>query len=608
MLSLLSLNLFPMIRFHVILCFVLACLSWLSSAYAAVVPGTPRDAFLRAHPLRVTAPEGITYQVPDDKLEPDKLYHDASKDGSRLVTRKRVVGILRQSVEHERLLDDYGGYLEYDVTFSYESTREKKGEGKLKWTHNKAPEPYVNKQRLRKKADKLKEAFHVDAYPYMLDRVSAHETQHVNDAVMNPVWLYGVSNVVGNKQNLMNKSDRDMLEQLNPSLLETIEDQHKKLILFAEGRAVYAEVCCAANQLIPLLELKDNAVSEEQKKQYVPYLYEMLFLHKDETEDVYEDRMPKATYGYYINERLNTKKDVFRLAQNNVMLGSLEKVKIGGEDSDKSYKCAYEDYMQRSDAVPLFEAWSGKLQNPTDKTMLESVMDYQKNINEMYRLIHAKLYEENIYLECINDTNQMTPKETTTTRSLDIKIDNLYEWLVCAEDALEALSEACSKTSVKNRYDAEVFVMKCRRKAEADDQVDDNAAKMVRYVLGLRMMVAPGIVVYHIKDSSMRSKCMEKRADVAKKFVSLLDENFGDNALIELLACMLVEGSPVGLDYYTRKKRSAIISYQVDVPKSHDNPDMRNEYKWNVYKKQIIKKLKEEYMEQINAFREEAGM
>jgi hypothetical protein len=58
--------------------------------------------------------------------------------------------------------EDYNGYLEYDVTFNYKSTRESKGAGKLTWSHNNPPKPYVNEQRLKAEAERLKQVFVVE--------------------------------------------------------------------------------------------------------------------------------------------------------------------------------------------------------------------------------------------------------------------------------------------------------------------------------------------------------------------------------------------------------------------------------------------------------------
>ncbi len=571
-----------------ICCFCLAMAVSGASALAAVVSGTPQEVFLRSHPQQSSAPEGIVYQVPDDKLEPGKLYHDASQDKSRMVTRKRVVGTLGQ-LAGDGGMSDYSGYLEYDVTFNYSSTRESQGEGKLTWSHNKPPKTYVNEQRLKARAERLERAFAVDAYKYMRDRVSAHENQHVHDAKENPVWLYTVSKGVGSKRNLMDKSDRDMINQLNASLLADIEKQRETLIFLAEARAVCAEVRCAANQLNSLLSLRNEVIPEEQKKQYIPFLYEMLFMHKGEDRDKYEDRKSKATYGY-MTQSLKSKRDIFKIAEENVLLGSLENVRIDGADTGRSYSHVYETN------VP-FEAYFDDSQNPTDAKMRQAVSAYQTNIEKMYKLIHAKLYEENICLESIDDTRQVTPTGSSTNRNIGMK--NFYEWLVCVEDTLEALPEACAGATCKEAGEAAYFAALCYKNAKKDDK----ASAMAYRVMYLRGVVTPGMVGASLQDKEMRIKCSEKKADVVEKFVSLISNNFNNNTLTEYLACVLVEEFPVGCPLYRSEKYHAIRMYQANVP---DSVDSHVTYKWNHYRQEIIKAIQEVYMKKAKAFRESA--
>lgn len=571
--------------------FISACLFWLSSAFAVVVSGSPSDAFFRAHTRTASAPEGIVYQVPDDKLEPGKLYHDVSPDGNRIVTRKRVVGTLGQLAGDGE--PDYGGYLEYDVTFNYSSTRESQGEGKLTPSHNKPPKAYVNDPLLKERAEELKRAFAVDAYECMRKRVLAHENQHVADAEENPVWLYSVSKAVGKKKNLMDKSDRDMIKQLNASLLADIEKQRESLIFLAEARAVYAAVRCAANQLNSLLALRNEVIPEEQKKQYIPTLYEMLYISKGKD----MDKKSKATYEY-VAQSLKTKRDIFKLAEENVLLGSLVNVRIDRADTGRSYRQVYEEN------VP-FEAYYDNSQNPTDAKMWQAVSDYQTNIEKMYKLIHAKLYEENIYLESIDDTRHESHTGSSTNRKIGIQIDDFYEWLAYVEDTLEMLPESCAGVTCKDVGEAVRYTAAVRAK-KANGQKLKDAEIIVADVLSLRDLATPGFVGAYLLNKEFFIKVTEKKADVVEKFISLLSSNFNDNPLVEVLACMLVEEFPVGGAVYANKKRHAIFMNNGYVPKSHDTPDKRGDYKWNHYRQEIIKAMKEEYMETVNDLRKQA--
>ena len=618
---------------------VVALFFWCSSAFAAVVSGSPKDAFFRAHPHSETAPEEIVYQVPDDKLEPGKLYHDVSKDGSRLVTRKRVVGTLGQSAG-ARAGVDYNGYLEYDVTFNYKSTRESQGAGKLTWSHNKQPKAYVNEQRLKAEAERLKQVFVVkdkqllkelaeqrkqeftyeefqrlkeqveqrkqkiadDVYKYMEERVRAHEEQHVQDAE-NPVWLYRVSNLVGSKQNLMDKSDREMINELNASLLTNIEKQRKALIFLSEARAVYAEVLCAARQINTFLSLK-NAISEIQKKQYVPLLYEMLYPREGEDEDKFRDRRSKATYGYMI-PALKTKLDIFKLAEENVLLGSSADVRIDDADTGQTYSQVYEKYMPSANRFPRSKSNDGNSQNSTYARMQQAISDYQANIEKMYQLIHAKLYKDKPYLKAIGDTRRVSRTGQGSGRTPEISIKNFYDWLVYAEDMLEALPQSCKARTCATRADA-VFYSASVRKKVAEGQELKDEEKIVAMVLQLRDWVNPAVVGAHLLDKEFFIKVTEKKADVLVKFISLISNNFNDNPLVEFLACMLVEEFPVGGDLYANVKRHAIFMNNGFVPKSHDTPTRRGEYKWNHYRQEIINDIKKKYMETVNVFREQA--
>lgn len=642
-LILITLALFFMHSSTMALFSVVALFFWCSSAFAAVVSGSPKDAFFRAHPHSETAPEKIVYQVPDDKLEPGKLYHDVSKDGSRLVTRKRVVGTLGQSAG-ARAGVDYNGYLEYDVTFNYKSTRESQGEGTLTWSHNKKPKAYVNEQRLKAEAERLKQVFVVedkqllkelaeqrkqeftyeefqrlkeqveqrkqkiadDVYKYMEERVRAHEEQHVQDAE-NPVWLYRVSNLVGSKQNLMDKSDREMINELNASLLTNIEKQRKALIFLSEARAVYAEVLCAARQINTFLSLK-NAISEIQKKQYVPLLYEMLYLRKgedkDKDKDKIRDRKSKATYGHMVSA-LKTKLDIFKLAEENVLLGSSADVRIDDADTGQTYSQVYEKYMPSANRIPRSKSYDGNSQNSTYARMQQAMSDYKADIEKMYQLIHAKLYKDKPYLKSLEDTGRESDTGEDRGRSPEISIKNFYDWLVYAEDMLEALPQSCKARTCATRADAVFYSAAVREKVAKKQELKDEE-KIVALVLQLRECAIPEIIGKNLNDKEFFIKVTEKRADVLVKFISLISNNFNNNPLVEFLACLLVEESPVGGDLYANVKRHAIFMNNGFVPKSHDTPTRRGEYKWNHYRQEIINDIKKKYMETVNVFREQA--
>ena len=412
-------------------CSVVSCLFWLASAFAAVVPGTPLEAFLREHPRPSSAPEGIVYQVPDDKLEPGKLYHDASADGDRRVTRKREVGSLGQ-VSTGRNSQVLSGYLKFDVTFRYMSTRESKGKGELTWKINSLG-VQINEAELRNRFSNFRAIDPGKALNCARERVNAHEYQHVDDAAVNPVWLYTISTGVDrNPNSLLGTSDRQMLERLDSNLAKELDKQRLLLIALAEARAVYASVCRAASQLEYLL-----AMSSEGKKteEYVPELYEMHFQRRGETETKVRERMRNSTYGTVL-ERVKSAREVFALAQENVLLGSSAKIEVDGKKTSLSYAHVYKVYYVNplNDSISPFEGYTN-MSDPTENEMAEKVAGYKFNIEKMYELIHNQLYKDNEGLKGLADERNQTDVGGNVTR-LERKMTAL-EWLSAVLAALQ---------------------------------------------------------------------------------------------------------------------------------------------------------------------------
>ncbi len=399
-------------------------------SFAAVIPGTPQEVFLRSHPQQFSAPEGIVYQVSDDKLEPGKLYHDASQDKSRMVTRKRVAGSLNQTSAQGTGQPTLGN-LKYDVTFHYASSRASKGKGELTWSVNRLDvdvDEALIQSRMRGLAQ-ISSDLYQKAVEYAIERTVAHENQHVMDATSNPVWLYAISNGQnGNPNTLMNKSDRAMLERLDSNLAKELDNQRLKLIAMAEARAVFASVRQATYQLAPLLDMDKETLSETRKAQYVPGLYDGLFMRNGESKELVKKRMAESTYDKVL-DKLKSDGDLFELAQKDVLYGSSAKIEIDEQETRYSYAEAYNMYYNsaKASAGSAYNEYSS-LSDSVGEEMEKRIEAYKKNIEKMYELIHAKLYEENEGLQGLADERRVKPKGGSASRSPRSQMSCL-EWL-----------------------------------------------------------------------------------------------------------------------------------------------------------------------------------
>lgn len=425
---------------------MVACVAaFYPAADAAVVPGTPADNFLRSHSQQSPAPEGIVYQVPDDKLEPGKLYHDTSQDKSRMVTRKRVVGSLNQTSAQDSEQSKLGN-LKYDVTFHYASSRASNGKGVLTWSVNRLDvdvDEALIQSRMQGLA-KISSDLYQKAVEYEIERTVAHENQHVMDATNNPVWLYAISNGQdGNPNSLMNKSDRAMLESLDSKLAEDLDNQRLELIAMAEARAVFASVRQATYQLVPLLDMDKETLSETRKAQYVPGLYEGLFerngeseeLVKEESEELVKERRAESTYDKVL-DKLKSDRDLFELAQEEVLYGSSAKIEIDKKKTRYSYKDAYNLYYNSAlaSAGSAYNEYSS-LSDSVGEEMENKMAEYKKNIEKMYELIHAKLYEENAGLQGLKDERRVKPEGGSASRS-HLGQMSCLEWLTAVLNEL----------------------------------------------------------------------------------------------------------------------------------------------------------------------------
>lgn len=375
---------------------MVACVAaFYPAADAAVVPGTPADNFLRSH----------SQQSPAPGSKKSKL-----------------------------------GNLKYDVTFHYASSRASKGEGKLTWSVNRL-DVDVDKaliQSRMKGLAKISSDLYQKAVKYEIERTVAHEKQHVMDATNNPVWLYAISNGQdGNPNSLMNKSDRAMLESLDSKLAEDLDNQRLELIAMAEARAVFASVRQATHQLAPLLDMDKETLSETRKAQYVPGLYDGLFerngeseeLVKEESEELVKKRRAESTYDKVL-DRLKSDRDLFKLAQEDVLCGSSAKIEIDEKETRYSYKEAYNKYYNSA----AYNEYSS-LSDSVGEEMENMMSEYKKNIEKMYELIHAKLYEENPELQDLEDERIVKPKGGSAYRFHRSQMSCL-EWLTAVLNEL----------------------------------------------------------------------------------------------------------------------------------------------------------------------------
>lgn len=532
-----------------ICCFCLALAVSGASALAAVVPGTPQDVFLRSLAQQNSAPEGIVYQVPDDKLEPGQLYHDVSADGDTRVTRQRVVGSVRSDANAE---------MNYDVTYRYVSKRGQTP-GKLECTQ-KNYRIAIN-QTLSPNAVQTAKNFdlNVDTLEkYDRAVLTAHEQQHADDLEKYPIMFYFPA---GDFRGRMSEAEED--ELLNK--IDIVENGYIEALKILEGRAVKAEVVEKKKQI----DAERSSVSDGS--QPLHSLFDLLFLGNER--DISRQRWDNVSSAI--------------LAEKCILYTAKEDIKDRSDVSiGTTYEQAYEQYR--------------------NEDIINACANYEKKIVNLYQYFHNLQYKYDPNKKSIETGVTIKGGKVSRTKNdATYAINNFYEWLVEAERVLGELPQSCTADSCANRSEALFYTVAVRDKIVKGQELKDNE-KIIAKVIYLRNLATPGFVGAYLLNKEFFIKVTEKKADVVEKFISLLSSNFNDNPLVEVLACMLVEEFPVGGAVYANKKRHAIFMNNGYVPKSHDTPDKRGDYKWNHYRQEIIKAMKEEYMETVNDLRKQA--
>ena len=577
---------------------MVACVAaFYPAADAAVVPGTPQEVFLRANPQKSTAPEGIVYQVPDDKLEPGKLYHDVSADGDTRVTRKRVVGSLNQTSaqdsEQSRL-----GNLKYDVTFHYASSRASNGKGELIWSVNRLDvdvDEALIQSRMQGLA-KISSDLYQKAVEYAIERTVAHENQHVMDATNNPVWLYAISNRQdGDPNSLMNKSDRAMLESLDSKLAKDLDNQRLVLILMAEARAVFASVRQATYQLEPLRYMDKETLSETRKAQYyVPGLYDGLSERNGESEELVKERRAESTYDKVL-DKLKSDRDLFELAQKDVLCGSSAEIEIDKKKTGYSYEFAYNLYYNSALAFPgsaYREYYS--LSDSVGEEMENRMAEYKKNIEKMYELIHAKLYKENPGIQGLKDEIEEGSEGGGASR-VHLGQMSCLEWLTAVLNEL--------KGEQRDKELAELAVTMVHDPKYTDEETEKLRAGIFR---AIGKLVQTGCF-YDNPDTDKEKRInkiictdclagMKLRADGTKPF---------QISKVKTAAYELFHSKEL-----TSKHPDAQEAYKQKFNKEYDRKPRRwkfvEDYDYTMYRDKILKYCKEIYDKEANDIEKEA--
>lgn len=532
-----------------ICCFCLALAVSGASALAAVVPGTPQDVFLRSLAQQNSAPEGIVYQVPDDKLEPGQLYHDVSADGDTRVTRQRVVGSVRSDANAE---------MNYDVTYRYVSKRGQTP-GKLECTQKNyriainqtlSPNAVQTAKNFDLNVDTLKK--------YDRAVLTAHEQQHADDLEKYPIMFYFPA---GDFRGRM--SEAEEVELLNK--IDIVENGYIEAVKILEGRAVKAEVVEKKKQI----DAERSSVSDGS--QTLHSLFDLLFLGNER--DISRQRWDNVSSAI--------------LAEKCILYTAKEDIKDRRDVSiGTTYEQAYEQYR--------------------NEEIINACANYETKIVNLYQYFHNLQYKYDPNKKSVETGVSIKGGKVSRTKNdATYAINNFYEWLVEAERVLGELPQSCTAGSCANRSEALFYTVAVRDKIVKGQELKDKE-QIIAKVIYLRNLATPGFVGAYLLNKEFFIKVTEKKADVVEKFISLLSSNFNDNPLVEVLACMLVEEFPVGGAVYANQKRHAIFMNNGYVPKSHDTPDKRGDYKWKHYRQEIIKAMKEKYMETVNDFRKQA--
>lgn len=532
---------------------MVACVAaFYPAADAAVVPGTPADNFLRSH----------SQQSPAPGSKKSKL-----------------------------------GNLKYDVTFHYASSRASKGEGKLTWSVNRL-DVDVDKaliQSRMKGLAKISSDLYQKAVEYEIERTVAHEKQHVMDATNNPVWLYAISNGQdGNPNSLMNKSDRAMLESLDSKLAEDLDNQRLELIAMAEARAVFASVRQATHQLAPLLDMDKETLSETRKAQYVPGLYDGLFERNGESEELVKKRKAESTYDKVL-DKLKSDRDLFKLAQEDVLCGSSAKIEIDEKETEYSYKEAYNKYYNSAlaSAGSAYNEYSS-LSDSVGEKMEIMIEAYKKNIEKMYELIHAKLYEENPELQGLKDERGVGSEGGSASRS-HLGQMSCLEWLTAVLNELNG--------EQRDKELAELAVTMVHDLKYTDEETEKLRADIFRAIGKLVQTGCfydkPGTVKEKLIDDIICSNClvgMKSRASGTSPF---------QISKVKTAAYELFHSKELTIEHPDAQK-----AYNKKFNKEYFSEPRRwksyEDYDYTMYRDKILKYCKEIYDKEANDIEKEA--
>ena len=448
--------------------------------------------------------------------------------------------------------------MNYDATYRYESKRGQTT-GTLKCTH-KDYKTAIN-QTLSTNAVETAKNFDLNVNTletYESAVLTAHEKQHEDDLMKYPIMFYYPA---GNFT--CRRSEAEDVELLNK--IDIVENGHIEALKILEARAVKAEMVKKEEQI----DKERSSVTDGS--QPLHSLFDLLFLgHKL---DISRQRWANVSSAI--------------LAEKCILYGSKVDIKDRQEKSiGTTYEQAYEQYR--------------------DEDIIKACANYEKKIVNLYQYFHNLQYKYDPNKKSVKTSVSIKGGKVARTKSdATYAINNFYEWLVEAERVLGELPQSCTAGSCANRSEALFYTVAVRDKIAKGQELKDKE-KIIAKVIYLRDLATPGFVGAYLLNKEFFIKVTEKKADVVEKFISLLSSNFNDNPLVEVLACMLVEEFPVGGAVYANKKRHAIFMNNGYVPKSHDTPDKRGDYKWKHYRQDIIKAMKEKYMETVNDFRKQA--